>query len=252
LSVAGYLFEKDECRKLDLGWKNALEDYNLPYFRMSACAHRKKPFDVLSSQQCIDIEKRMIELINNHALMGLSIVANETDYGTWFPSPNPIGSAYTFCCWQILAGIGVWIKRNNFEGDIAYFFESGHASQGEANSLMTRIFKDQRLKETYRYSSHAFVDKEKVRPVQTADILAWHAATQIKRWLRDIPEKRKDFDALIAKTPHELLIANRSSVRDVIAYHRLIRGLTVPDGITGQFGANLFWSPFDGSQGLTV
>lgn len=36
LSLGGYLFEKESCKTLDLGWKAVLDRYCLPYFRMSA------------------------------------------------------------------------------------------------------------------------------------------------------------------------------------------------------------------------
>jgi hypothetical protein len=81
---------------------------------MSACAHRQKPFKHLSDQQCIDVEKEMIGLINEHALLGVAIAVNEHDYKILFEGKNPAGSAYSFCCFQILTGIKAWIMRNRF------------------------------------------------------------------------------------------------------------------------------------------
>jgi hypothetical protein len=252
LSVGGYLFEKEQCGALDGEWKLVLERFGLPYFRMSACAHNQKPFDHLSRDECIEVEKAVIALINKYALLGLGMVVNEHDYGTWFEGPNPAGSPYSFCCWQILAGIRTWIKRNQFQGEIAYFFEAGHASRPEANTLMNRIFSNSHLKEAYHYVGHSFVDKQKVRPVQTADILAWHQATQIKRWLKGDHRMRADYQALVQKPPHELFIANRRTVGGVIAYHRSIQGLPVRDGVTGRIGSTWFWCPFDGNPGFSV
>jgi hypothetical protein len=173
LCVAGYLFEKGQCEILDLKWKAVLDRYRLPFFRMSACAHNQKPFEHLTGEECIEVEKELIGLINEHALLGLAVAVNEADYDTWFEKPNQAGTAYTFCCWQILAGIRSWIQRNEFDGKIAYFYESGHASQSQANALMNRIFSHSALRQGYRYAGHAFVDKQNVRPIQTADILAW-------------------------------------------------------------------------------
>jgi hypothetical protein len=198
------------------------------------------------------VEKEMIALINEYALFGFAIAINEADYNTWFEGRNPAGSAYSFCCWQILAGIQTWIKRNQFQGDIAYFYESGHASQSEANALMQRIFNNSGLRAKYCYAAHGFVDKQKVRPVQTADILAWQQATQMKRWLKNDHRMRADFRALAAKPQHELFIANRKTVGSVIAYHRRLQGLPIRDGITGYFGSTWFWCPFDGSDGFSV
>jgi hypothetical protein len=195
----------------------------------------------------------MIGLIGDYALLGLSIAVNEVDYNHLFGSATALtGDAYSFCCWQILAGVQSWIARNNFDGEIAYFFEAGHASQSQANALMNRIFNEPKLRQKYRYAAHAFIDKAKVRPVQTADILAWQTATQMKRWLKDNPRPRADFQALLKKPQHELFIASRKTLGGVVAYHRSLAGLPIPLGITGRFGRVWFWCPFDDGYGFAV
>lgn len=252
LCVAGYLFDKEQCKILDLKWKEVLDRYQLPYFRMSACAHLQKPFDHLSRQQSDDVEREMIQLINEYALLGVAIAVNEHDYSVLFEGKNPAGSAYSFCCVQVLAGINAWIMRNQFRGEIAYFFEAGHESASEANAVMNRIFQHPNLHQRYCYAAHAFVDKVKVRPVQTADILAWHQATQVKRWLKNNHEIRADFRALAVKPRHELFIGSRENLGGVIAYQRWVQGLPVYNGITGRYGASWFWCPFRGQAGLVI
>jgi Protein of unknown function (DUF3800) len=252
LCVAGYLFERERCKAFDLGCKEVLEQYRLPYFRMSACAHNQRPFDHLSRDECIDAEKAMIRLVNDHALLGLAVAVNEHDYNIWFPQPNPVGSSYSFCCWQILAGIQSWIWRNNFEGNVSFFYETGHASGPEANSLMTRIFNNPALRERYRYLSHTFADKQALRPLQAADMLAWHWGTQMKRWLKNDPRMRADFRALSGKPQHELFIANRKTVAPVMAYHRHLQGAPIDNGVTGYFGGRWFWCSFDGEDHFSL
>jgi uncharacterized protein DUF3800 len=212
LCVAGYLFECQSRQILDRKWKEILDQYRLPFFRMSARAHNTYPFDVLSRDECAEVEKAAIRLINEHALLGLAVAINEQDYNYFFARQDITGDAYSFCCWQILAGVQTWIARNSFAGEISYFFESGHKSETQANSIMCRIFNDKALRQKYRYKTHAFVDKEKVRPIQTADIYAWQQATQMKRWLKNNPKPRADFCALTAKPRHELFIGNRRSL----------------------------------------
>jgi Protein of unknown function (DUF3800) len=251
LCVAGYLFEKEQCQKLDLAWAEVLHGFQLPYFRMVDCAHGSGPFQSLNMRERIQCETEMIKLIGQYAMLGLAIAVNENEYNTWLHGLSPAGDAYTFCCWQILAGIRTWIKNNQFQGEIAYFYEAGHESGSQANALMNRIFNNPKLRSEYFYAAHAFVDKRKVRPIQTADILAWHQATQVKRWLKNDPRMRADFRALTANTPHELFIANRKTAGGVIAYHRRLQGLPV-DGITGAMGQTWFWCPFDGGAGFSV
>ena len=251
LCLAGYVFDKDQCKVLDVGWKEILDRYRLPYFRMSACAHRAPPFDHLSPQECIDAEKAAIALINNHALLGVAAAVNEAEYQSMFGDNSPGGSPYAYLCWQVLAGIRAWVNRTNFQGDIAYFYEAGHASQREANALMKRIFDHRELREGYRYANHSFVDKQKVRPVQTADILAWQFATQMKRWINKDRRMRADFRALAEKPPHELFLADRKTLAGPVAYHRWLQRLPV-EGITGSFGYRWFWSSYDGRDGLVI
>lgn len=46
LCVAGYIIERDARIKLDAEWATVLQHFNLPFFRMSACAHGTEPFAV--------------------------------------------------------------------------------------------------------------------------------------------------------------------------------------------------------------
>jgi hypothetical protein len=248
LCVAGYMFESESRKRLDLAWKEVLDRYRLPVFRMTACAHNNYPFDGLSRDECIEVEKEVIKLINEHALLGLAIAVNEHDYNVLFTRPDVTGDAYSFFCRQILAGVQSWIRRNDFEGDISYFFEAGHASQTRANAIMNRLFKDRRLRKSYHYASHDFVDKKIIRPGQAADILAWQQATQMKRWLKSDSRIRADFRALMVKPRHELFIANRKNLASIIAYQRYLQHHSVSDGVTGSFGSTWFWCPFDGNR----
>ena len=44
LCVAGYVIEREEVRKFIKEWNKELQRYDLPYFRMSECAHRSGAF----------------------------------------------------------------------------------------------------------------------------------------------------------------------------------------------------------------
>jgi hypothetical protein len=81
-----------------------------------------------------------------------------------------------------------WADNTNFDGDIAYFFEAGHASQSEANQIMEDIFEIEELRNAYRYGGHAFLPKPKAALLQTGDIIAWlwrkHLADAGKRKMR--------------------------------------------------------------------
>ena len=116
-------------------------------------------------------------------LFGTAITVNEQEYNGWF-ARKKIGSAYTYCCWQTLASIRSWLERNNFVGEVSYFFEAGHKNAGEADGIMNLIFKQPELRLGYHYAAHAFVDKQERRPIQAADIFAWLHANHFKRIAR--------------------------------------------------------------------
>jgi hypothetical protein len=224
LCVAGYLFRKEDCRDLDLKWKAVLDRFGLPFFRMSACAHGNWPFDKLCRDQRIEAETLMIKIIRSHMLFGSAVSVNEREYNSW-SALQYIGNAYTYCCWQSLAGMRHWMEENKIDGDVAYFFESGHQHQSEANEVMKRIFSNSDLKRHYRYVTHAFVDKKRVRPVQTADILAWLHANRLKRIQEGNYTPRKDYVALVEGKPHRAFIADNRSVAPVIRFGNLLLGV---------------------------
>jgi Protein of unknown function (DUF3800) len=194
LCVAGYLFDKEGCLELDSEWKAVLDEYSLPFFRMSDCAHRTGPFKSLSKQQCIDCETKLIHIIKRHMRYGVTTTVNEAEYDEWAPPELPFGHAYSWCCYMCLVGIGSWIKKANFQGEIAYVFEAGHRDQTQANSIMEGVLDLPELK----YKAHAFMKKE-VRPLQAADLLAWQAATQRKRIDEGNTKIRQDFRELASE-----------------------------------------------------
>jgi hypothetical protein len=193
LCLAGYLFDKEGCLQLDSEWKAVLDEYELPFFRISACAHGTGPFTDLTMQQRVDCETKLIHIVKRHMRYGVTVTVNEAEYNEWAPQ-KVFGSAYTWCCYMCLVAIGGWIRRANFQGEIAYFFEAGHRNQKEANAVMDSILELDELK----YHSHSFIKKE-IRPLQAADILAWQGATQRKRMDRGLTKPREDFRALVSE-----------------------------------------------------
>jgi hypothetical protein len=196
LCVAGYIYNKDDCKSLDWQWKEVLDQYNLPFFHMVDCAHGNKPFDKLCKQDRIIVATRMIELIKKYMTYGFSVTIEEDKYNSWIKQEYPLfGSAYTWCCWMSLVAVGSWVAQNNFDGNIAYFFEAGHRYQAEANRVMNETLDIG----AFRYASHTFARKVDVRPLQSADILAWQAALFRKRLMEGNSKPRADFRSLVAR-----------------------------------------------------
>ena len=196
--VAGYLFDPDSARALDTKWADTLRRFkDLPYFRMSSCAHGNEPFDRLDKDERIAVEKEVISHIAAHAKVGIcTSISDQLVLDTPIDPIDPHGSAYTFLCYHSLLALREWVRRTSFDGNIAYFFEAGDRFQPQANNMMETVFLLREERETFRYAGHAFVDKAKVRPVQTADVLAWHVVTDQRRQ-QEGKGRRADFNALL-------------------------------------------------------
>jgi hypothetical protein len=183
LCVAGYLIESEQTKKLVSEWQGALDEFNVPYFRMSNLAHGTKQFSSMTMEQRIALEKRLIGIIKRRVTLGIAITVNPRDFERVLPPAmiRGYGSEYTFCTQVALAEVARWAEARKYQGDVAYFFESGHAHQSEANRHMTEIATHPELKKVYRYGSHSFADKKKLLPLQAADLLAWQWTTDFKR-----------------------------------------------------------------------
>jgi hypothetical protein len=157
LCVAGYLFYMREAIRLKREWNKVLKRNDLPFFHMVDCAHGNNPFDKLRKTQRASIAKKMIELIKTHTAIWFAVTLDLEEWKLHRPLNKVIGDDYTFCAHTIIAGVGQWIKEHPETEQCAYFFEAGHKSQREANTIMKTIFDNSRLQSDYRYAAHAFI-----------------------------------------------------------------------------------------------
>jgi hypothetical protein len=196
LCIAGYLMLKDKAIALTDEWRGVLAARELPYFRMSECAHGNGPFETLTLSDRIQIVARLIQIIKQYTICGLSVTMNSDEFSRTVPHHPLIGRPYTFLANVLLQGVRLVL--NGLPGVTvgAYFFEAGHASHREADDLMTILFTHPKLKDGFRYSGHAFVDKKKTPAVQAADLLAWQWYTDKRHEMEGRP-RRKDCAKLL-------------------------------------------------------
>jgi hypothetical protein len=198
LCLGGFVVEHDAARRLDADWEQMLAKYDIPFFHMTDCANGADIYAPLGIQGRIEVASEAIQLIRKHMINGRMTSIYPRDFHVYAPDHEQLGSAYSMCAHGCLAGVQSWADHAGFYGKIDYFFESGHKSQNEANRIMAEIFKQPALRQRHRYSSHAFADKRKIRPLQAADIIAWHWFTENKRRLeRKRPNMRADTIALM-------------------------------------------------------
>ena len=103
-------------------------------------------------------------------MVGFSVSVNKRDYDSLLSERVGkhalryyIGSSYAFLVQSLMRTCGIWCSEQYLSDEwIAYFFESGHPSQGDADALIKLFKKDQyeKIVEKTRYTSHTFLAKE--------------------------------------------------------------------------------------------
>lgn len=197
LCVAGYLMDCEQSERLSEEWRSVLDDYGLSHFHMVDCAHGNEEFASLKKADRIQVSARMIAIIKRRTIMGLAVSTNPDQYKVLVPPHPLLGTAYTFSMYLIIAGVQLWAQRNQYQGDIAYFFEAGHESAPQADSVMNQVFSIPELASDAHYAGHSFVRKTKSPAVQAADLLAWQFYTDCRREMEGKPTYRKDYASLI-------------------------------------------------------
>lgn len=181
LCFAGFIIREDQARIMDAEWKEMLEESALPYFHMVDCANGTGVFKSLSTDSRIAAEKKAIAVMRSRIAQCFVVSVDPVVFEREMPSHSQIGTAYSLLAHSCLTNVSVWADKHGFNGDVAYFFESGHKSQAEANGIMNMIFSQDHLRTRHRYASHTFADKKKVPLLQAADIIAWLWNNECKR-----------------------------------------------------------------------
>lgn len=195
--VSGYFMAPDAAKAMDAKWRAVLSEHgNLPYFRTVECVHEPPagPFVGKSDDERSLIVRKLIQIIKDHTLEGISIVARATTYqGPKRDEPN----LYSQCASACAQAVQQFIYTHRIEGGIAYFFESGHKNKGSAyNYLAEKIKRPQ--------DSLTFAGKTEAQLLGAGDLLAWQSAKYAKDYFyprldggTPIRRPRRDFQSLM-------------------------------------------------------
>lgn len=217
LCVAGYSFLSSEARALDICWRKMLTRYKrLPYFRMSACNAGQDPFDRLSEEECIEVATEAIGLIGKHAAHGFAVTVDQASFYRVVTAKGFVSTPYELCAWLCLVTTNSYAERAHPNSGMSFVFESGFKDQTTANGMMNNIFNAPKLRESYRYVSHSFIDKKLSRPTQAADILAWQWFKDYKRNKNGARKRRGDLEALISGTRHFAMHLGQDKLQEYV------------------------------------
>jgi hypothetical protein len=200
LCVAGYILHAEQARLLTTEWNEVLAWKDLPYFHMVDCAHGNGVFAKLSRADRIQVAARMIAVIKRRTAYGLAVSVDLAEFKQEMDGFPIWRDPYTACAHFVLGAVGYWTDHAKFSGDIAYFFESGHASAPLTSAIMDGATATMaELRDSMCYGGHAFVKKERTPAVQAADFLAWQWYTDVRHMQEGRP-RRKDLESLFQHT----------------------------------------------------
>ena len=181
MCVAGYVFDAQQCLCLDQEWADALGAYGLNQFHAVECAHGVGAFAALNKKDRNDLTIRLIGIIKRRMRLGVAVSLSDTDFGKVPPPQYDRGGPYMFCVMQVLAGVVAWADKYSYQGEISYFFESGHKHEKLAHQSIKELQSRLLESRSMRVHSVTFGGKSDFRPLQAADILAYEWCKELKR-----------------------------------------------------------------------
>jgi len=212
--LAGYLVKPDQATAMSLEWQDVLDQHDLPFFHMTDCASYEvcEPYKSLGREKCIGLATNLIEIIKDYCFYGFAVCFSPKFYAVYedptYKTTDPYGFSVAFVNGVIQSGI----EKIKYPGNVAYFFEAGHAHQRFGREVLDRLVGSN---DKTNVSSYSFQKKQDAILLQAADILAWHCNTYIKRKMKGLPI-RKDFQSML-QIPHDiwhLTNAYKDGVRD--------------------------------------
>lgn len=197
MTIAGYLFKKNQARLFSRDWQKALDRLGLPAAHMTDCANGNGDYVNMTLENRIFSEKLLIENTKRRTEFGLSCSVNPQMYSEVMGEYAQKLSPYTFLLMLCVIRVRDWAEATGYQGKISYFFKSGHRHASEANYYMTGLSKLGGPAVDYNYYyGHAFLSKEHALPLQAADMLAWLHRKYLLKRLEGVEQPRKDFVAL--------------------------------------------------------
>jgi hypothetical protein len=129
LIVAGYIAPSENWSQFTWEWKQILDEYRLPYFRMQEFRNgRSKLFGHLSRTAKQRVIEQLIKTIRTHVSLGIISSVNVKKFNSLVPQKvrGIWGAAYTVCIHACLDEIKNWTNQSEYSGPIFFTFDSGH------------------------------------------------------------------------------------------------------------------------------
>lgn len=171
--VAGHVFQPDQAKAFADDWLAHWGGY-LP-FHMTDFAARREQFKGISDEEHLRLIQGAIAIIRSRVEYSVAVSCKLNEIEAIRLGGSPVLSAYSMCIHMCMSQVGSWVRSTGRDDRVAYIFERGYGSEGDARASIADSCREPALRESYRHAADAFLPKETPQ-LQAADFLAWEWA----------------------------------------------------------------------------
>lgn len=191
--ISGVLFEASAAVRLDKEWKKALSEAGIDYFHAVECAHLTGEFKKHDRASATKLYIHLIGLLNKYACGWASVYSLPKDKFDEFRKGKWDYGQYATCshfCMLLLRKIAKHLHHDK----ISFTIEAGHENMGELRNLLKEL---SRL--GYKKGPWQFNEKDDLRPLQAADIVAYESWKRVNEQFKEDPRPlRKSLESIIS------------------------------------------------------
>lgn len=186
VAVSGYIATPKQWSNFQKEWEIVMDIAGIPYFHMTDFVARVKEYKGWTQEKRDQIIQALIAVIQRNVMYGIGALVLLSDYreviNTEFRQAV-VGQPFTFCSKMCLFAAAQWAERIGYKDNIRYVFDDGDQHKQDILKAHTHACTDEELSTFYRFStgSLTFGHKDKVTPIQAADILAYEMYKEMYR-----------------------------------------------------------------------
>ena len=174
---AGFLSTPGGWQRLERDWRRALNDFGLPFFRMSSFANMTGDYKGWPEELRRERLQRLLDTISEHVVGSVGCVVPTDLYEKCFSAAGIArrvsGGPYGLAASETMVATATLVRQLPGNPQVAYVLESGAVGRHQATRVFTANLNDPESKEHFRLLSLSFQTKRDSVSLQAADMLAY-------------------------------------------------------------------------------
>jgi hypothetical protein len=175
LCIAGVFYTRKGLTRLDHAWRRELREAGVAAFHAVDCAHLRGEFEGRDRGFANQVYKNLIALVIQHGSGSAGVFSVGEDRTDPFHGHEWGFSPYTACAYACMEKIRDIAAKQLGHREVHFIIEAGHEKDGDLLTLLEK----RRAKDGWPGIHYQFQSKG-LRPLETADILAYEYAKRVK------------------------------------------------------------------------